>query len=1235
LPLADRFDKVTLDGSRVRIEGLPGGDYRIVLRGSSRLIDLHVTESSQEVAGYALSESRHLQLSDSSPLHIADLKREGDKILLEVANADDLTRVHLIATRFLPEFDPYESLSQSEEMPLFRITRGGNPSLYLSGRDIGEEYRYILERRDTQPYPGNMLDRPGLLLNPWELNETETTVDEAKAGEDYQRKGEMREASRAQPGAPQAPDPFGAPPADRSPAFQFFREPSLILSNLEVGEEGIIEIESALLRGRQFIQVVALNATASATRQLILGAPEDANEFRDLRLSESLDSDTSFTKQRKTTLLGTGDSLTIEDLRSTEMEVYGTIGDVYSVLLSIQPDLNLMKFGFITGWNQYEEAEKKRLYSEHACHELHFFLAKKDPDFFQSVAQPYLANKKDKTFLDEYLLGEDLDSFLRPWAFGRLNVVERILLGQRLGGEQKDSTAQHVSNLFAMNPIDVGQEAFFFSQALRGRRVGGGGAGLVDRELADGFAAADPFADPVLLESPAVSAPASVAVARPALMSRGVATATALAEDSAASLRERAEQQRLYRQIESTREWAENNYYELPIQQQLSELVSVNGFWKDYAEWDGAGDFYSRDFTAATQNFTEMMFVLSVLDLPFEAQDHEIEIEDVELTFTAKSPVIIFHEEIEESDRAGDETPVLVSQNYYRASDRYRLVDGQQVDKYVSEEFLVGEVYGSQIVVTNPTSGLHRLDLLAQIPEGAVPVAGSDYTKSYPLNLSPFSTRKLEVSFYFPKTSGEEAFQGYPVQVAKEEKVIATGEDASFRVVERLTEVDKTSWDYLSQEGTEEEVFEFLETENLQRVALNRIAWRAKEDVEFFRRATDVISSRHSYDETIWSYGLFHGVTDPTREYLEHKGEFLKSSGLWIDCELASIDPVDRHWHQHLEYSPLVNARAHRLGKERAILNDRFLSQYQSQLRVLSYKPEISAEDRLSVAAYLLLQDRIEEGLAWQESVEPDGLESQLQYDYLSAYADFYREDIEAAARVIEKYEDYPVDRWRDRFARVSRQIGEITGRDQKQEGDVNEALSSMDPFLELTASGREAQVSFRNLTEATVNYYEMDLELLFSSQPFVSGGGGQFAYIQPNLTEEKSLPEEGGTFTFEIPNEFRSKNVLVEVVASGQRETVAVYSNRLKVQLSERYGRLDVNHEESGEAVSKAYVKVYAKMNDGSIRFFKDGYTDLRGKFDYVSLSTNDLDAVEKFSLLVMSDKNGSLVKEVDPPQR
>jgi hypothetical protein len=46
-------------------------------------------------------------------------------------------------------------------------------------------------------------------------------------------------------------------------------------------------------------------------------------------------------------------------------------------------------------------------------------------------------------------------------------------------------------------------------------------------------------------------------------------------------------------------------------------------------------------------------------------------------------------------------------------------------------------------------------------------------------------------------------------------------------------------------------------------------------------------------------------------------------------------------------------------------------------------------------------------------------------------------------------------------------------------------------------------------------------------------------------------------------------------------------------------------------------------------------GYTDLRGRFDYASLSTNDLENVEKFSLLVYSQERGAVVKEAAPPKR
>ena len=44
---------------------------------------------------------------------------------------------------------------------------GHAESVYLTGRNIGDEYRYVLDRRGQKKYPGNMLERPMLLLNPW------------------------------------------------------------------------------------------------------------------------------------------------------------------------------------------------------------------------------------------------------------------------------------------------------------------------------------------------------------------------------------------------------------------------------------------------------------------------------------------------------------------------------------------------------------------------------------------------------------------------------------------------------------------------------------------------------------------------------------------------------------------------------------------------------------------------------------------------------------------------------------------------------------------------------------------------------------------------------------------------------------------------------------------------------------------------------------------------------------
>src|SRR5262249_52614626 len=88
-------------------------------------------------------------------------------------------------------------------------------------------------------------------------------------------------------------------------------------------------------------------------------------------------------------------------------------------------------------------------------------------------------------------------------------------------------------------------------------------------------------------------------------------------------LAERKKMAQLYRKGDSTKEDAENNYHHLPIEQQLASLVSVNSFWRDYAKHEADQPFFSDNFADASRNFTEAMFALSVLDVPFAAGEHE------------------------------------------------------------------------------------------------------------------------------------------------------------------------------------------------------------------------------------------------------------------------------------------------------------------------------------------------------------------------------------------------------------------------------------------------------------------------------------------------------------------------------------------------------------------------------------------------------------------------------------
>ena len=56
-------------------------------------------------------------------------------------------------------------------------------------------------------------------------------------------------------------------------------------------------------------------------------------------------------------------------------------------------------------------------------------------------------------------------------------------------------------------------------------------------------------------------------------------------------------------------------------------------------------------------------------------------------------------------------------------------------------------------------------------------------------------------------------------------------------------------------------------------------------------------------------------------------------------------------------------------------------------------------------------------------------------------------------------------------------------------------------------------------------------------------------------------------------------------------------------------------------------------EVGEDAAVFYKDGYTSIAGKFDYVCLSTDNLKHVERFAILVMSEEHGTVVREAAPP--
>jgi hypothetical protein len=150
-----------------------------------------------------------------------------------------------------------------------------------------------------------------------------------------------------------------------------------------------------------------------------------------------------------------------------------------------------------------------------------------------------------------------------------------------------------------------------------------------------------------------------------------------------------------------------------------------------------------------------------------------------------------------------------------------------------------------------------------------------------------------------------------------------------------------------------------------------------------------------------------------------------------------------------------------------------------------------------------------------------------------------------------------------------------------------------------------------------------------------VQQSGDQFSMIRPNESIDVKLPVGQAKFAIPLPEKLANRNVLVEITSNGKTRSLPYYANAMNVTLKENYGQLQVTDSATGKALSKVYVKTYVRLVDGSVKFHKDGYTDLRGKFDYASVSTPDRAPITRFGILILSEGKGAMIRETAPPQQ
>merc|ERR1712048_122583 len=263
-------------------------------------------------------------------------------------------------------------------------------------------------------------------------------------------------------------------------------------------------------------------------------------------------------------------------------------------------------------------------------------------------------------------------------------------------------------------------------------------------------------------------------------------------------------------------------------------------------------------------------------------------------------------------------------------------------------------------------------------------------------------------------------------------------------------------------------------------------------------------------------------------------------------------------------------------------------------------------------------------------------------YDYMAAYMGIHDPDgMRALGGTVDKYlsSSNIGPALRAKWQALRDFLNELKNMDDFTGEFVYETKAErrkrLEKILKIEPDGSHI-VKHKNLKRVTVKVYKIDIELMFSTAPFTQVNKS-YRYVEPTQVFEKELPQGDGlketrlSDLVALNSEAAGDNYLFEVISEDFCETDVMYVNDFEIQRSETEIRILRRNE--GTPVVKAYVKIYAKTAScPEGEFYKDGYTDLRGRFDYYTVASNHVESVEKFAILVKTVSSGANVLYLQP---